>query len=294
MSKNENKKTKKQKNDIESSSSKSSLERRKKKRIDKNKQNVTKRKKIIIHSSSSETKETKETKENGHSKKDLKIYQDTKQMNKLPSEISNSGPSSGTHIELPSGRLNEKFIDIMEKLSDIMLKQGDPFRARAYQKAQETIMAYPDDILSPEQLKGKPNIGSTIMEKLNEYVQTGTLRILEREKTNPVNILAEVYGIGPKKAKDLVDKGITSIAELRANQELLNDVQKVGLKYYEDILERIPRSEIDEYNKLFKMTFDNFLEKPKKRKSKKFNPEIFIPNPAKDAELVDFIVIQFY
>ena len=152
-------------------------------------------------------------------------------------------------------RFNEKFIELMEQLSDIMMKQGEPFRARAYQKAQETIMSYPNDILSPNDLKDKPGIGPTIMEKLNEYVQTGTLRILEREKTNPVNILAEVYGIGPKKAKDLVDKGITSIAELRANQELLNDVQKVGLKYYEDILERIPRSEIEEYKTYFDKAF---------------------------------------
>ncbi len=34
-----------------------------------------------------------------------------------------------------------------------MLKQGEAFRARAYQKAQETIMAYPNDITSREQLK---------------------------------------------------------------------------------------------------------------------------------------------
>ena len=146
-----------------------------------------------------------------------------------------------------SGRLNEKFIELMEKLANIMLKQGEPFRARAYQKAQETIMAYPNDILSPNDLKCKPAIGVTIIEKLNEYAQTGTLTILEREKNNPVNILTEVYGIGPKKAKELVDQSITSIPQLRENQQLLNDIQKVGLFYYEDILERIPRSEIEKY-----------------------------------------------
>ena len=39
-------------------------------------------------------------------------------------------------------RLNEKFIELMEQLSNIMLKSGETFRARAYQKAQETIMQY--------------------------------------------------------------------------------------------------------------------------------------------------------
>jgi NAD-dependent DNA ligase len=158
-------------------------------------------------------------------------------------------------------RFNEEFIDLMDKLSGIMLKQGEPFRARAYQKAQETLMAYPEDIISVEQLKGKPGIGSTILEKLNEFVNTGTLKILEREKNNPVNILGEIYGVGPKKAKELVEKGVTTIEQLRVrSDELLNDVQKVGLKYYEDILKRIPRSEVEEYNKLFNKNFKKVEE----------------------------------
>ena len=148
--------------------------------------------------------------------------------------------------------MNNEFIDLLEKLSDIMLKKGEPFRARAYQKAQETIMAYPDDITDPKQLQGLPGIGTTIMKKMNEYVETGTLNVLEREKNNPVNILADIYGVGPKKAKELVEKGITTIAQLRERQdELLNETQKIGLKYYEDILKRIPRKEIDEYKALF-------------------------------------------
>jgi len=157
-------------------------------------------------------------------------------------------------------RYNEQFIDLMEKLSDIMLKKGEPFRARAYQKAQETLMAYPNDITSVEQLNGKPGIGPTILEKLNEYVTTGTLKILEREKNNPVNILGDIYGVGPKKAKELVDKGITTIEQLRERQDdVLNDVQKVGLKYYEDILKRIPRSEVEDYKKLFVNDFEKVV-----------------------------------
>ena len=164
-------------------------------------------------------------------------------------------PEETHKMEKPT-RLNEQFIDLMEKLSGIMLKQGEPFRARAYQKAQETIMQYNGDITSTAQLKGKPGIGDTIMEKLNEYVKTGTLRILEREKANPINIIGEVYGIGPKKAKELVDSGITTIAQLREKQDqVLNDTQKVGLKYYEDILKRIPREEIDQYDVIFKDVF---------------------------------------
>ena len=143
MNKPTNTRSKKQKIVIESSSNSSKTKSNKKKK------NVTQRKKKIFIIESSSTPEVKEKIERNISEKigdyktDLKISQDITQMSQ--------------------GRLNEKFIELMEKLADIMLKQGEPFRARAYQKAQETIMAYPDDIISPNDLKGKPGIGPTIM-----------------------------------------------------------------------------------------------------------------------------------
>jgi DNA ligase (NAD+) len=155
-------------------------------------------------------------------------------------------------------RLNEQFINLMEQMSNIMIKQGETFRARAYQKAQETLMSINEDIISIEQIKNKPNIGSTILEKFDEFIKTGTLKIIESEKNNPVNILSEVYGVGPKKASELVAIGITTIQQLRERaDQVLNDTQKIGLKYYHDILKRIPRAEIDQYNVIFKNFFQN-------------------------------------
>ena len=154
-------------------------------------------------------------------------------------------------------RYNELFIEILEQLYSIMLKQGEIFRAKAYQKAEETIMDYPNNITTVEQLKGLPGIGPTILEKLQEYINTGTLKILEREKTNPVNLITEIYGIGPKKAKELVALGIKNIDDLKKKQnEVLNNVQKIGLQYYLDIQKRIPREEIELYYIVFNKIFD--------------------------------------
>jgi DNA polymerase/3'-5' exonuclease PolX len=155
-----------------------------------------------------------------------------------------------------SKRYNEEFIDLLDKLSGIMMKHGEPFRAKAYQKAQDSILKHKGEITSVYQLLGFPGIGSTIMEKFEEYVKTGTLRILEQEKTNPINIFTDVYGIGPKKAEELVKVGVKTIAELRLKQnELLNEIQKIGLKYYEDILQRIPRTEIEQYKEILEKCF---------------------------------------
>ena len=151
--------------------------------------------------------------------------------------------------------MNKELIDIMEELADIMTRQGEPFKARAYKKAAETIMSFPNDITDVKQLLGKPAIGKTIMEKLEEYKKTGTLRVLERERKNPLNLFTKIYGVGPKKAKQLIDEGITTIDELKNNESKLNDTQKIGLRYYEPLQKRIPRDEIEEFNKVFDTIF---------------------------------------
>ena len=138
-----------------------------------------------------------------------------------------------------------------------MMKKGEFIKSRAYSKAQETVLKETTDITSVEQLKGKPGIGETIMKKLTEYAETGKIGLLERYKNDPLVIFSDIYGVGPKKAKDLVEKGIKTIDELREKQDdVLNNIQKVGLKYYEDILERIPRNEIDKYNCEFSNAFN--------------------------------------
>ena len=159
---------------------------------------------------------------------------------------------------------NKVFIDVLERLVKLMRKNREPFREKAYKNALDTIRSMTEDINDVKQLEGKKGIGSTILSKFKKYLLNGSLDIFEREKDKPGYELNEVYeqfsniyGVGPKKAQDLIDKGIKSMDELRERQdELLNDNQKAGLKYYEDIMKRIPRKEIDDYNEIFRRVFD--------------------------------------
>ena len=150
---------------------------------------------------------------------------------------------------------NEDFVDILGQLEDIMQRQGEPFRARAYHKAAETIMTFPDEITDPKQLEKLPGIGKTIMTKLQEYVDTGKLNAIEKMKNNPLNVLTKVYGIGPKKAKQFIDEGLDTIEKLKEHPEKLTAAQKVGVQYFDDIEKKIPRSEIDEYKVVFEKVF---------------------------------------
>lgn len=154
--------------------------------------------------------------------------------------------------------LNDKLIKILEELETLERARGKVFEARAYHNASEAIMGLSNDIKSIEDVKELRGIGVKIYKKFEEFIDTGKLELLEKERNNPKYLFVNVYGIGPKKAEELVDKdGIQSIKELRERQELLNDKQKIGLKYYEDILERIPRQEID----AFKIALTNSFSK---------------------------------
>ena len=160
--------------------------------------------------------------------------------------------------------MNKELIDIMEELADIMIRQGEPFKGRAYKKASETIMSYPEEITDVKILKNKPGIGKTIMDKLEEFEKTGTLRVLERERKNPLNLFTKIYGVGPKKAKQLIENEITTIDQLKENSDKLNDTQKIGLKYYDPLQKRIPRDEIKEFEKEFEKVFKEVTPKGSK------------------------------
>ena len=168
------------------------------------------------------------------------------------------------------------FIKLLNSLVTITKNQGEHFKSVAYSKAINELAKYlkstqtSTEVLSYNDLKKLklPNIGKTILEKYEEFLKTGTLEVVEREKTNPVNIFANIYGIGPIKAKELVTKkNITTLEQLRAQQDniqenklpLLNTKQKIGLKYYEDLLKRIPRTEIEEFKELLTQNFSETL-----------------------------------
>jgi len=168
------------------------------------------------------------------------------------------------------------FIKLLNSLVTITKNQGEHFKSVAYTKAINELHKYlkssqvSTEALSYNDLKKLklPNIGKTILEKYDEFLKTGTLEVVEKEKVNPVNIFANIYGIGPIKAKELVTKkNIVTLEQLRAQQNniqenklpLLNTKQQIGLKYYEDLLKRIPRTEIEEFKELLTQNFSETL-----------------------------------
>lgn len=137
------------------------------------------------------------------------------------------------------------------------------YKYNAYRNAAIALAAHPTRIQSGEEARKLKGVGDKICKKIDEFLQTGKLRKLEKireDDTNTaINLLTRVTGIGPAKAKQLVDAGIKTIEDLRRHEAKLNSHQLIGLKYFEDFEKTIPRHEIEQIEEIIKKEI-NYLD----------------------------------
>lgn len=152
---------------------------------------------------------------------------------------------------------NALVASILEELANfIELEDAQPYRARAYRRAAQTIesIAEPiEQIAERKELRTLPGIGENIEKKIVEILTTGKLETLEKlRKRIPVDVVSlnRVEGIGPKTIKLLYQKlGVKSLDDLEAAAKLgkLRDVKGLGLKSEQALLEKVEnaRSAVD-------------------------------------------------
>ena len=177
----------------------------------------------------------------------------------------------------------DEYIEIVKQLEYYNRKhEKAQFKAKIYREAVEQLKNYKEKINSSENIKDLPGIGKAITEKLDEYIKTGKVKNLEelkkkygtkeyeieKIKQNKKDIFLQIPWIGDATAEKIIELNINNIEELKERQDeeisgkgkkklkLLNDSQKKGLTYYEEIAERIPRKEIDDYKELLTKIFN--------------------------------------
>ncbi|XP_012538119.1 DNA polymerase beta-like isoform X1 [Monomorium pharaonis] len=152
---------------------------------------------------------------------------------------------------------NQDLCDFLMELADYERNVSkNVYKYNAYRKAAGTLSTLTERVKSGEEAKKLPGIGVKIAKKIDEFLQTGKLQKLEDIKKDENNVaitlLARVSGIGPAKAKDLVEAGIKTLEDLKKHQDKLTHHQKLGLKYFDDFEKKIPRAEITEIEKIMK------------------------------------------
>jgi len=160
----------------------------------------------------------------------------------------------------------DKIVEELDIMQQQMVQERNVFKARAYSKVISQLKGLNKPVYSFDDLTGVTGIGDRIHAKIAEIFTTGTLAVADKIKRNPKSTLAKelmkIYGVGPVKAKSLMEDtklNLTSIDDLKkavsTDGSILNDKQKLGLKYYEDIQLRIPRSEVEKHEHLIENGF---------------------------------------
>lgn len=141
-----------------------------------------------------------------------------------------------------------KILNIL-KINNLLMKEN--FKADAYEKAIEKV-------LNDEEVTFKRP--SKILDKIDEIEKTGTLKNYENllgPKYKLYEEFKKIFGVGEKKAIELAIKH-NNFDEIEI--EKLNRVQKLGLKYFNEIQTKISKEIIKKHSTKIKKLFKDQIK----------------------------------
>jgi len=147
---------------------------------------------------------------------------------------------------------NSDVTAVLSTLADLLEIDGaNAFRVRAYREAARTIDGLPRNVAEmvggDRDLSELPGIGKSMVEKIEEIVETGSLEQLEKLKKKVPGELSELLtlpGLGPKRVKALHDKlGIEDRDDLAAaaRDGRVRELEGLGKKTEEKILDELEK-----------------------------------------------------
>ena len=162
--------------------------------------------------------------------------------------------SSSKSPKEKKGDLKKSIIKHMAIIRDYEKMNGNIYKIRAYNSILAQLYAYDGEIHSYQDFIDNIKAGDKINLKVKELMDTNKISYEENIKKDEnyyfIQELRKIYGIGESNIAKILKAGIKSIDELKDNTHLLNDKQKIGLKYYKDLNKRIPRDEYLKHKKI--------------------------------------------
>ncbi|VDP02278.1 unnamed protein product [Soboliphyme baturini] len=136
--------------------------------------------------------------------------------------------------------------EVLQVLRDACAGTNDRWRLLSYNRAISLVQKLDRPIQRIEDIQHLRGIGKRLADKIWEIHQFGELRKADdfaaRRDVRLLKQFSDIWGVGPVLAEQLVAEGFTSLEDLKHCSKLTRQ-QKIGLKYYNEILERMDRSE---------------------------------------------------
>lgn len=107
---------------------------------------------------------------------------------------------------------------------------GDNFREMVYNRCCGILEKYPTKITDIKEIINLPGVGKSLGDKINEILKTGKLEKLEGFRKDPklsaLVTLGKIWGVGPKGAIDLYEKGLRTVDDVRERGHVYLNVQQ--------------------------------------------------------------------
>lgn len=148
---------------------------------------------------------------------------------------------------------NQFITEKLQILATSYANSKDQWRALGYKKAIASVKNYHKKLETREECSSLPFVGERLAKKIWEIVETGHLRRLDHvdPKQEAINLFVGVWGAGPTTAEAWVSQGLKTLEDLK-NHGKLTYQQEIGLKYYDEFLERMPREEAGQIEEVVK------------------------------------------
>jgi len=151
-------------------------------------------------------------------------------------------------------------LDELETIKQGCIATQDRWKVRAYNKAIESLNET-DKIYSHQDVEKLEFIGKSIIEKVKDIIANGFSIHAKRIKEDPnisfINEVIKINGIGPSKAKKLLEENVNSLDKLISRPDLLTSKQQLGLRHYQQFSKKIPRNEMDKHSSFLRIMSDN-------------------------------------
>ena len=146
--------------------------------------------------------------------------------------------------------LKSEIIEHLTNIKNYLIQLKEYYKVQAYSKVLIQLYTLKHPIYNYDDFIKYIKAGDRINKKVKELIETGKIDYeIENIKNDNIYLfkqeLNEIYGIGKVKIDEIIANNITSIEQLKNNQHLLNNKQKIGLLYYDDIKKRIRHLKLD-------------------------------------------------
>ena len=151
---------------------------------------------------------------------------------------------------------NETFISQLKKIKQARELINDEIGVRAYSTSIAALAAYPYKLNSAREVLKIPGCEVKIANLFVEWSNTGKIQAVEDleadEEMKVLRLFYEIWGVGATTAREFYyERGWRDLDDIvEYGWSTLSRVQQIGVKYYDEFLDPIPRAEVEEIGKI--------------------------------------------